>query len=113
MHEVSLMENTLELVLNYAQKEGAKEIHWIKLKVGALSGVIPEALAFAFDVVIQGTIAQNAHLEIETVPVIVHCEKCQLDFTPSDFIYDCPRCQQLCYEIRQGKELELVSMEIA
>lgn len=113
MHEVSLIESTLDLALNYAKEQGASQIHRIKLRVGALSGVIPEALNFAFEVVAKGTIAENSHLEIETVPVIVHCPNCQIDFAPSDLIYDCPRCQQLCYDVRQGKELELASLEIS
>ncbi|MFW6357903.1 MAG: hydrogenase maturation nickel metallochaperone HypA [Chroococcales cyanobacterium] len=113
MHEVSLMENTLDLALNYAKEQGATEIHWIKLKVGELSGVIPEALEFAFDVVIQGTIAEKARLEIETIPVIAHCPTCDLDFPPSDLIYECPSCHQFCFEVCQGKELELASLEIS
>jgi hydrogenase nickel incorporation protein HypA/HybF len=107
------MKSTLDLALSYAKEQRASQIHRIKLRVGALSGVIPEALNFAFEVVVKGTIAENARLEIETVPVIVHCPNCQFDFTPSDFIYDCPRCQKLCCEVQQGKELELTSLEIS
>ena len=51
MHEVSLLENTLELALDYARQQNATQIHHLTLRVGQLSGVIPEALQFAFEIV--------------------------------------------------------------
>ncbi len=113
MHEVSIMAQTLELALDHAQKQSARQIHRIKLKVGELSGVVPEALKFAFDVVIQDTIAQNAILEIETLSVECYCSHCQELFYPTDIIHLCPHCGQLSQEIRQGKELELASLEVS
>jgi len=113
MHEVSIMEQTLEIALNHAHKQGASQIHRIKLKVGELSGVVPEALKFAFDVVTQNTIAQSATLEVETIPVECYCSNCQENFYPSDLIHLCPHCGQLSREVRQGKELELASLEVS
>lgn len=51
MHEVSLMQTTLDLAFNHAAQQGAQQIHWIKLRVGELSGVVPEALTLAFEIV--------------------------------------------------------------
>jgi hydrogenase nickel incorporation protein HypA/HybF len=82
MHEVSLLESTLELALSYAQQQNATKIHLIALRVGQLSGVITEALQFAFDLVIQGTIAETATLSIEIIPAICDCSTCQQDFQP-------------------------------
>jgi hydrogenase nickel incorporation protein HypA/HybF len=113
MHEVSLLENTLEVALDYAQQQGATQIHRLTLRVGALSGVIPEALQFAFDIVIKGTMAEKAELSIEMIPAICHCSTCQQDFQPTDWIYECPECHQLCTELLQGRDLELVSLEVS
>lgn len=113
MHEVSLLENTLELAVGYAQKQGASQIHRLTLRVGELSGVIPEALRFAFEIVVQGTMAETAKLDIETIPAICYCPTCQQKFQPTDWIYECPQCHQLCTEILQGRDLELVSLEIS
>lgn len=60
MHEVSLMEQTLATALSHVRAQGASKIHRLELHVGVLSGVVPEALAFAFDVVSTGTLAQGA-----------------------------------------------------
>ncbi len=113
MHEVSIMQNALDLALAQAAQQGAQRIHWIKLRVGELSGVIPDALAFAFEIVTAGTIAAEAQLELETVPVICYCLTCQQDFHPDDWIYSCPICNQLTTELRQGRELELSSLEVS
>lgn len=113
MHEVSLMANTLDIALEHAQMQEAQKIHLLKMRVGALSGVVPEALEFAFDICTQGTIAEGAKLEIDYLPVSCYCANCQLNFQPDDVIYECPDCHQISTDIRQGKELELASLEVS
>ena len=76
MHEVSIMQNVLDIAIAEAQKKGAAKIDSLTLTIGELSGVIPEALEFAFEVLIQGTIAENAQLEINSIPVVCFCSKC-------------------------------------
>jgi hydrogenase nickel incorporation protein HypA/HybF len=113
MHEVGLMENALAIALDYATREQATRIHEIALRVGMLSGVEPDALRFAFDVVTQGTIAEKAQLRIETCPTVCYCPHCQAEFHPTDWGYDCPICQVWSLSIVQGKELELASLEVS
>lgn len=113
MHEVSLMQAALDLALDHAANQGAQHLHRLKLRVGTLSGVVPEALEFAFDLVTAGTIAAGATLELETLPALCYCSTCQVEFQPPDWIYECPRCHQFTAEVRQGRELELVSLEVS
>ncbi|MBE9168341.1 hydrogenase maturation nickel metallochaperone HypA [Pleurocapsales cyanobacterium LEGE 06147] len=113
MHEVGIMESTLEIALEQATKQKAKRIHEIKMRIGELSGVVPEALEFAFDVVTRGTIAQEAKLNLEIIPVVCYCSSCDLQFTPTDLFYECPRCHQTSTNILKGRELELASLEIS
>ena len=113
MHEVSLMQNTLDLALAYAEREKASKIHRLIMRIGAVSGVVPEALKFAFDIVTQGTIAEGAELEIHSVPVVCYCPNCHLEFKPLDLIYECPQCGKFTSHIRQGREIELSSLEIS
>ncbi len=113
MHEVGLMQSALDLAVEYATREGAQHIHLIRLRVGPLSGVVPEALRFAFDVVIRGTMAEGASLEIEEVPLVSFCPNCQKEFTASGWIFECPTCGQPSGQVRQGAELELTSLEIS
>ena len=113
MHEVSLMSNTLDIALAHAQQQGATKIHLIKMRVGALSGVVPDALEFAFDICTQGTIAEGAKLEMDYINVSCYCPNCSINFQPDDVIYECPQCHQISADIRQGKELELTSLEVS
>ncbi len=113
MHEMSLIENILEIAQTQTIQQGAEKIHRIRLRVGQLSGVVPEALIFAFDVLTQGTLAAGSKLEIESIPVACHCPHCDLEFQPTDWIYECPQCQTISTEIQQGRELELVALEVS
>ncbi len=113
MHEVGLMENALAIALNYATREQATRIHQIALRVGELSGVEPDALRVAFDVLTQGTIAENAQLNIEFCPTLCYCPVCKAQFQSPDGGYDCPTCQTWSLSIVQGKELELTSLEVS
>jgi len=113
MHEVSIMEQTIEIALNNAHNQGANKIHQLKMRIGTMSGVVPEALNFAFDVVTEGTIAQGATLEINIVPVVCYCPHCQIEFQPSDLFYECPQCDRLSNQIIAGREIELTSLEVS
>ena len=113
MHEVSIMEQTIEIALNNAHNQGANKIHQLKMRIGAVSGVVPEALNFAFDVVTEGTIAQGAKLEIDIVPVVSYCPHCQIEFQPPDLFYECPQCDRLSNKVIAGREIELTSLEIS
>ena len=114
MHEVGIMESALALVQRHAAEQNARRVERIVLRIGALSGVEPEALRFAFDVVSRGTLAEGAAFEIEPVPTVVHCGACQREFDggTSGFIFTCPGCGDLCGEIRRGRELELSRIEM-
>jgi hydrogenase nickel insertion protein HypA len=112
MHELSLMASTLEIALDYAHREGIQKILQLNLRVGKMSGVIPEALEFAFDTCTQGTIAAGAQLQIELVPVLCYCLQCDREFAPLDLIYVCPNCGTISSKILQGRELQLISLEV-
>jgi hydrogenase nickel incorporation protein HypA/HybF len=114
MHELGLMESTLSLVQEHARRNNATRVHRIVLRVGALAGVDPEALRFAFSAVAPGTIAADAALEIDAVPAIAHCAACDSDFSAGpDFICTCPRCGALSGHFKQGRELELFRLELS
>jgi hydrogenase nickel incorporation protein HypA/HybF len=113
MHEVGIIQNTLDLAVKSAQASGATQIHQVRLRVGAMTGVVPDALQFAFEVVRQDTMAAAARLEVETVPVTCWCARCQSEFPSADLLYECPQCGQISSELRRGLELELASLEVS
>ena len=54
------MEDAVRMAVDAAKKAGASRVLALRLRVGTLSGAVPEALRFAFDVVCRGTIAEGA-----------------------------------------------------
>ena len=111
MHEVSIMTEALRMAMDAAKSAGATRVLKLRLRIGTLSGVVPEALRFAFDVVVKGTMAQGATLEIETVPAACWCATCQAEFECEKFFNECPRCHDVSGELRRGRELEIADVE--
>ena len=112
MHEVSIMEEAVRMAVEAAQAAGAQRITGLRLRVGRLSGAVPEAMEFAWDVVRRDTIAEAAQLEIESIPAACWCASCQLEFEVLDFVNECPRCHQVSAELRRGRELEIAAVEL-
>jgi hydrogenase nickel incorporation protein HypA/HybF len=112
MHELSIMQSALEQALEQARQAGAQRVHEIRLRVGALSGVVPEALQMAFEALTVGTTAEKAVLKIEAVPARFWCVSCDREFASEKIFAECPRCRCVSRELCTGRELELASLEI-
>lgn len=112
MHEVAIMTEALRMAGETAKSAGAKRILKLRLRLGALSGVVPESMQFAFEVVSQGTLAHGAVLEIESVPAVCWCANCQAEFACVNFFNECPRCHDLSGDLRRGRELDIAEVEL-
>ncbi len=112
MHEISIMENALELAQEHARNAGASAITAIRLRVGLISGVVPEAMEFAFDALKRGTMAEKASLEIERVPAEFQCGNCGLNVRLAELRFDCPKCDGILILGNAGAELELSQLEL-
>ncbi len=113
MHEVGLMQNALDLAIEAAARQRAGRIHRLTLRVGALAGVEPAALEFAFEVVVAGTVAEGARLVVESAVVTCFCQPCGREFEPACAVFECPRCGEVSRDVRRGYELELASLEVS
>jgi len=111
MHEVGIAYQAVETAIEYAKKAGATKITLIRLRIGAAAGVVPEALEFAYEAVTRGNMAEGSRLEYEIVPVTCYCKNCGIEFQPKGFVYECPKCQEPSWDVRTGKELDLMSVE--
>lgn len=112
MHELSIMQSALSQALDQARQAGAVRVHEIRLRVGALSGVIPDALQFAFEALADGTLAEGARLTIEHVPARFWCATCNREFEAGTLFAECPDCHHPSGKLCAGRELELASLEI-
>lgn len=109
MHELSVMTQLLDTAA--AAANGAT-ICSLRVRVGPLSGVVIEALQFAFEALSPGTLAAGARLDIEQTALTFHCPHCHADYATPVGFYNCPSCSSSNGELRGGNELELVSIEV-
>lgn len=112
MHELSIVVSLFEILEEKAKEKKAKKILSVKLKVGKLSGVVPECLETAFDIYKKETIASKARLKIEEVPLKVQCQKCRAEIIKDDFIFVCDKCGSTELKTLSGTELLLEKIEM-
>lgn len=112
MHELSIAHQLVEMAAEAAKDAGIGRVQAVHVKLGALSGVVKEALTFSFDVVTEGTPLQGARLVIEDVPVKVFCKTCQTASTlPKPFPMRCQTCGERTGDVLEGREIELYALE--
>jgi hydrogenase nickel incorporation protein HypA/HybF len=112
MHELSIVASLFEILEDKAREQNAVRVVLVKLKVGKLSGVVPEFLQTAFELYRKDTIAAASDLEIEAVPVRVKCRQCQAETSKDDFIFVCPLCGSNDLEFIEGTELVLEKIDL-
>lgn len=108
MHELSVTQSIVDLVRQHA---GTAKVTSVRLRVGRLSGVIPQAVQFCFELVTKGTTLQDAELVIDEQPGVGHCGGCDTDFSLPDLILVCP-CGSADVAVVSGRELTVVSIEV-
>ncbi len=112
MHELSLAAAVMEELERLVQREGARRVARVVLRAGALSGVEPEALRFAFPAAAEGTCAEGAELVIETEPVQVRCRACGAQTAADPLRLVCGACGGDDVAIAAGADLTLRSAEL-
>jgi hydrogenase nickel incorporation protein HypA/HybF len=113
MHELSIAMSIVEMAQEEAEQRGGVQVSAVHLKLGALSGVVKEALLSAYDIACDDTPLQGSRLVIEEIPVVVFCPSCQARRPLSSVqLFCCAQCGTPSSEVVQGKELEVVALEI-
>jgi hydrogenase nickel incorporation protein HypA/HybF len=110
MHEVGIAQGMMKIIENEAAKHGVSRVSKVHVRVGELSNVVPDALSFAFDSVILGTVAEGAELEMDIVPAKGRCDGCGIEFDMDKINIFCPQCDEMA-AIVSGKELEITEIE--
>ncbi len=149
MHELGIAQETLDIALAEAQRQGAARVLSMRLRIGDLSGVVPEALEFALETIMEGTPADGARIVIDHIAPQCTCATCGLQYEihmSSDTAleghasacpgtrgsaslqvgdttlmspitvscsYACPRCGAVNTDLLCGKEMDLMSLEVA
>lgn len=112
MHEMSLMESVIEIVCETARRNGATRVKSVRLDVGVLSHVDPDALLFCYDAVRRGTIADDAMLEITRISGEGWCLDCARTVALQERFGACPDCGRHRVQMTAGNELKIRDMEV-
>jgi hydrogenase nickel incorporation protein HypA/HybF len=108
MHELAVTES---IVSTITERLGDAQITRVVLEVGRLSGVVPEAVRFCFEVCTQGTALDGAVLEIVTLPGRARCSACATESEVEDLLAVCP-CGGISLEVTAGQELRIKEVEV-
>lgn len=112
MHELSIAMGIVDAALDEAQRRGV-QVSAVHLRLGALSGVVKDALLFSYEVACQDTALQGSRLIVEDVPVVVFCPQCRGSHTLASVqSFACPECGTPTMDVLQGKELEVFALEV-
>jgi hydrogenase nickel incorporation protein HypA/HybF len=106
------MQQALDALLDRLRAVGGSRILEVRMNVGAMSGVVPDALRFAFEALTPGTPAEGAALALERIPVVCYCAGCEREVELDGYAYLCPGCGSSELDIRRGTEFEVISMEV-
>lgn len=102
----------VDAAVDEAQRRGVK-VSAVHLRLGALSGVVKDALLFSYEMACQDTPLAGSQLIVEDVPVAVICQKCnEKRVLDSVQRFACPECGTPTMNIVQGKELEVFALEV-
>ena len=112
MHELSVAMSLVEMALEEGERQGGR-VSVVHLRLGVMAGVVKDALLFSYEVACQDTPLAGSELVIQEMPLVVYCPYCDMQrVLATAYSFTCTACGTPTPEIRGGKELELVALEI-
>ncbi|HBB33850.1 MAG TPA: hydrogenase maturation nickel metallochaperone HypA [Cyanobacteria bacterium UBA8803] len=108
MHELGITQDIVDTVAEHAK--GAR-VQRVKLEIGQLAAVIPDAVRFCFDVCCRGTVLEGASLEIAEIPGLGRCRQCGAE-VPLDQPFGICECGSVELDLISGQELKIKEIEV-
>ncbi len=112
MHEMSLCEGVLQVIEDSAAAQKFSQVKTVWLELGRFACVEPEAMRFSFDVVMKGTLADGAKLELIDLPANVWCLSCSKHIDIEQRYDACPSCGDYQLQISGGEEMRIKQLEV-
>jgi hydrogenase nickel incorporation protein HypA/HybF len=109
MHELAIAGAVMGIVSRHAD---GRRVVAVDVQVGHLRQVVPDALAFAFGLVAEGTCAEGAELRLQDVPAVTRCRGCGAQTEQTGWPMGCSACGGFDVEVVRGEELLVTSVEV-
>lgn len=112
MHELSIAQSVIEAVEQECASRGIGPVESVRLRIGRMSGVLPDSLRFCWDLVTQETSLAGAALDIVVTEPRLRCTPCDRDLSFDSFIERCPHCGSPDMRVEGGMDLAIDSLEV-
>lgn len=110
---MSLAEAILQVVETAARAQDFTRVAKVRLQVGRLAAVEPDALRFCFDAVVSGSVAQGAVLDIVFAPGRGVCRDCGASVEIETLLDDCPVCGGCRVQATEGRDMRVLDLEVS
>lgn len=112
MHEMSLCESVVRIIEEQATLHCYSRVKTVRLEIGPLAAVEPEAMRFCFGAATRGTIAENATLDIIETAASAWCFSCGGKVTIEAGYTACPECGSFQLQVTGGDSLRIKELEV-
>ena len=113
MHELSIAVNLVESLEEKLAGQDALVVNAVNIRIGALTGLVPEALEFCWEVACNESRLKGSRLVIERVDAAGFCHECQEERVISNLqSFRCPVCLAPITDVTGGHELEILTLEV-
>ena len=114
MHEMGVAQQLVQIVLDSIPGDIENpKVEKVNLKIGKLAAVVESSLTFCFEIITKDTALEKAVLNIDFIPVTVHCKSCGRKREVEEPVFQCPFCENGEIELLAGREIEIISIELA
>ena len=113
LHEYAVTESILQIVQAELEKSGAARVDGIKVVIGELTSFVGESIEFYFGEMARGTAAQDAAFSFQRMEAKAVCDGCSTVFRPRHALFVCPECGSGAFNLKEGNELYIESIEVS
>jgi len=109
-NELSTAQAIVSTVVDALPSDAPKVLE-VRVRIGVLTGIVPEALVRAYDLAARETPLADSALNVERAPVVIHCPQCDADrLLAGTADLCCPVCGTRSDDVRDGKDMEILSL---
>ncbi len=112
MHEMSIVQGLIAIVKEEMDKSGATRLRSVMVKIGEMSGILPDALKTCFEIATSGNEMDGAELNMDIAPLMGYCRKCNKEFKVIEYNFSCVECHSSNIDIISGREMNIVEIEV-
>jgi hydrogenase nickel incorporation protein HypA/HybF len=112
MHEMSIVQGLIAIIKEEMDNAKATRLRSVRVKIGEMAGILPDALKTAFEIVTVGNEMNGAELNMDIAPLMGYCRKCNKEFKIIDYNFTCLECHSSDIDIISGREMNIVEIEV-